>query len=290
MAMKSDFIVSLCETIVGDRYGLASQQRSIIDRCVKMAYGPYLSSRDPKTGKYDQSRLPTLVDFYHLLRQQNGLDAMQLADGLELYIVGSLNIFAHQTNVEYSKRFVVFDIKDVGTTMKPMALLVVLDNIWNRLVAGRKEGRYTWFYIDEMHLLFKVDASAEFLKSLYKRARKYFGIPTGITQNVSDLLEHDVAKTMLYNCEFVQMLSQSAPDRAQLAEHLNISPTQLGFITNSNPGEGLIYDGRVIVPFVNKLPKETKQYMALTTKPSEVREREALAKQQLEAEKEEPVS
>lgn len=280
MAMKSDFIVSLCETVIGDRFGLAPAQRSIIDRCVKEVYKPYLNSRDPETGLYDKSKLPTLKEFYFKLREQNGYDAMQLAEGLEIYCVGSLDIFAHQTNVEYTERFVVYDIKDVGNTMKAMALLVVLDNIWNRIVEGRRLGQYTWFFIDEIYLLFKNEASAEFLKNLYKRARKYYGLPTGITQNVSDLLENDVARTMISNCEYIQMLNQAPIDRAQLAELLNISPTQLGFVTNSNPGEGLIYDGKVIVPFVNKLPKDTKQYMAMTTKPSEVKEREALKQQQ----------
>ena len=274
LAMKSDFIVSLCETVIGDRFGLAPAQRSIIDRCVKEVYKPYINSRDPNTGIYDKAKLPTLIDFYNELRAQSGYEAMQLADSLEIYCTGSLNIFAHQTNVEYSKRFVVFDIKDVGNTMKAMALLVVLDNIWNRMVEGRKQMRYTWFFIDEIYLLFKNEASAEFLKNLYKRARKYYGLPTGITQNVSDLLENDVARTMISNCEYIQMLNQAPIDRAQLAELLNISPTQLGFVTNSNPGEGLIYDGKVIVPFVNKLPKDTKQYMAMTTKPSEIKERD----------------
>lgn len=282
MAVKSDFIVSLCETVVGERYGLAPQQRSIIDRCVRKVYEPYQNSRDPVTGEYDKSKLPTLLDFYEELRGQHGYEAMQLADGLEIYCKGSLNIFAHQTNVEYQKRFVVYDIKDVGATMKSMALLVVLDNIWNRMVEGREQMRYTWFFIDEIYLLFKNEASAEFLKNLYKRARKYYGLPTGITQNVSDLLENEVARTMISNCEYIQMLNQAPIDRAQLAELLNISPTQLGFVTNSNPGEGLIYDGKVIVPFANKLPKDTKQYMAMTTKPSEVKERETL-KQKSEA-------
>lgn len=275
MAIKADFIVSLCETVIGERYGLAPSQRSIIDRCVRKAYEPYLASRDRKTGKYDKNKIPTLRDFYALLRQQSGYEAMQLADSMEIYIEGSQNIFAHQTNVEYSKRFVVYDIKDVGNTMKSMALLVVLDNIWNRMVSGRKEGRYTWFFIDEIYLLFKNEASAEFLKNLYKRARKYYGLPTGITQNVSDLLENDVARTMISNCEYIQMLNQAPIDRAQLAELLNISPAQLEFVTNSSPGQGLIYDGRVIVPFVNKLPKDTKQYMAMTTKPNEVKERDS---------------
>lgn len=274
MAIKSDFIVSLCETAVAGQYGLAPTQRSIIDRCVRKAYEPYLASRNEETGRYDKNKLPTLKDFYTLLRQQSGYDAMQLADGLEIYVTGSLNIFAHRTNVEYHKRFVVFDIKDVGATMKPMAMLVVLDNIWNRIVAGRKECRYTWFFADEIYLLFKTQSSAEFLRNLYKRARKYYGLPTGITQNVDDLLKDDTARTMISNCEYIQMLNQAPLDRVQLAELLNISETQLGFVTNSSPGEGLIYDGRVIVPFVNKLPKDTKMYEAMTTKPDEVRARE----------------
>lgn len=274
MAIKSDFIVSLCETAVADRFGLDPTQRSIIDRCVRKVYEPYLASRDPETGEYDKEKLPTFKDFYFYLRQQSGYYAMQLADMLEIYVTGSLDLFAYRTNVEYHKRFVVFDIKDVGATMKSMALLVVLDNIWNRIVAGRKEGRYTWFFIDEIYLLFKTQSSAEFLRNLYKRARKYYGLPTGITQNVSDLLEDDTARTMISNCEYIQMLNQAPLDRGQLAELLNISDSQLEFVTNSDPGQGLIYNGNVIVPFVNKLPKDTKEYQAMTTRPDEVKARE----------------
>lgn len=276
MAIKSDFIVSLCETAVAGQYGLAPTQRSIIDRCVRKVYKPYLASRNPETGEYDKNKIPTLKDFYSYLRQQSGYDAMQLADSLEIYVTGSLDLFAYRTNVEYHKRFVVFDIKDVGATMKSMALLVVLDNIWNRIVAGRKEGSYTWFFIDEIYLLFKTPSSAEFLRNLYKRARKYYGLPTGITQNVSDLLEDDTARTMISNCEYIQMLNQAPLDRGQLAELLNISDSQLEFVTNSDPGQGLIYNGNVIVPFVNKLPKDTKEYQAMTTKPDEVKIREKL--------------
>lgn len=274
ITIKSDFIVSLCETICGDRYGLNASQRSLIDRCVKKVYEPYLDSLNPQTGEYDKDKLPTLRTFYDVLRNQTGYDALQLADGLEMYVTGSQNIFAFQTNVEYSKRFVVYDIKDIGSTMKGLGLLVVLDNIWNRIVAGREAGKNVWFFIDEIYLLFKNESSAEFLKNLYKRARKYGGIPTGITQNVTDLLENPTARTMISNCEYIQMLNQSAMDRAQLGELLNISPTQLTFITNSSPGHGLIYDGQHIVPFVNKLPKDTKQYVAMTTKLSEVKARE----------------
>lgn len=274
MAIKSDFIASLCETISGDRFGITQVQRSIIDRCVNILYRPYLESRDPETNQYDKSKLPTLVDFYNLLREQRGYDAMQLADGLEMYVTGSFNFFAHRTNVEYTKRFVVYDIKDIGTNMTALGLQVVLDNIWNQVVAGRDEGRYTWFFADEIHLLFKNRSSAIFLRDLYKRARKYGGIPTGITQNVSDLLNNDYVATIISNCEYIMMLSQAAPDRAQLGELFNMSATEMEKITNASPGEGLIYDGYVMVPFSNKLPKNTVMYKAMTTKLDEVKDRE----------------
>ena len=273
ITIKSDFIVSMCETVLGERYGLNPTQRSIIDRCVHNVYKPYLDSF--KDGKFDENKLPTMHEFWDQLRAQKGYDAATLAEGLELYVKGSLNIFAHPTNVEYNKRFVVFDIRDIGSTMKSMGMLVILDNIWNRIMKGRRENKYTWFFADEIYLLFKQNSSAEFLRNLWKRARKFYGIPTGITQNVSDLLENDIARTMISNCEFIQMLNQAPLDRAQLAELLNISDTQLSFITNSSPGEGLIYDGTVIVPFVNKLPKDTAEYEAMTTKPAEIKAREA---------------
>lgn len=282
LSIKSDFIVSLCESIVGERFGLTPTQRSIIDRCVHKVYVPFLESArdvtDPETGEqtkvYNKEKLPTFKDFYGELRQQTGYDALQLADGLEMYVTGSLNVFAHRTNVQYTKRFVVYDIKDIGTNMKGMGLLVVLDNIWNRIVEGRQKGKNVWFFIDEIYLLFKSEASAEFLRQLYKRARKYGGIPTGITQNVSDLLENQTARTMISNSDYIMMLNQAQLDRAPLCELLNISQTQASYISNANPGEGLIYNGEVIVPFVNKVPKNTKQYQAMTTKLSEVKERE----------------
>jgi len=274
MSIKSDFIASICETVAGDRFGLSPGQRSIIDRCVRKVYEPFFASFNEETKEYDKSKLPTLKDFYDLLRVQSGYEAMNLADGLEMYVDGSLNIFAHHTNVEYSKRFVVYDIKDIGQNMKAMGLQVVLDNVWNRIVAGRSEGRNTWFFIDEIYLLFKSQASAEFLRQLYKRARKYGGIPTGITQNVSDLLENDIARTMISNCEYILMLNQAPLDRVQLGEMLNMSSTEMEHITNANPGEGLIYNGSVKVPFINQLPKDSKAYQAMTTRLSEVAERD----------------
>lgn len=281
ISIKSDFIVSLCENVAGGPYGLTASQRSLIDRCVKEVYKPFLNSLDPETGLYDKSKIPTLQEFYQELRMTKGYDANNLADSLEIYVTGSQNVFAFPTNVEYSKRFVVYDIKDIGSTMKSMGLLVVLDNIWNRIVEGRKEGKNVWFYIDEIYLLFKTPSSAEFLRNLYKRARKYGGIPTGITQNVSDLLENDTARTMISNSECIIMLNQAGPDRIALMNLLNISETLVGYVTNSSPGHGLLYDGVHIIPFVNELPRNTKQYWAMTTKLSEVAEREKQKEQSL---------
>lgn len=283
ITMKADFICSICETIMGERYGLTPGQLSLIDRCVKRVYQPYLDSMDRNTGLYDKNKLPTLKTFYDELRNEIGFDAKNLADAMEIYVTGSQNLFAFHTNVEYTKRFVVYDISKIGNSMKSLGLLVVLDNIWNRIVTCRGTDKYLWFYIDEIYLLFKNESSAEFLRNLYKRARKYNGIPTGITQNITDLLENPTARSMVANSEFIQMLSQSLQDRSLLGELLNISPTQMSYITNSSPGHGLLYDGIHLVPFINKLPRDTLLYEAMTTKPSEVKERENRKKAEEEA-------
>lgn len=269
IAIKSDFIASFCDAIGGDRSGISPAQRSIIDRCLKKAYEPYLNSYDPETRTYDPEKMPTLVEFFNIVKMQQGFDAAQLRDMLELYVVGSQNIFAHRTNVDYKGRFVVFDIRDTGSTLKNVALLVVLDYVWNQIVAGRKRGQYTWFFVDEIYLLFKQQSSAEFLKNLYKRARKYYGIPTGITQNVSDLLRDETARTMIANSEYLELLDQKSEDRLILQELLKMSDAELSFITNSSPGEGIIFNGVSCIPFVNHLDRDTKQYKAMTTKPGE---------------------
>lgn len=270
ITLKSDFLISFCETAFGDRYGLTATQKSILDRCCRSCYEPFLSTYDPKTNTYDNSKIPTLLDFQEKLDGMSGYDAMQLATSLEIYTRGSLNIFAHKTDVAYNNRFVVYDIKDIGSTLTSVGMLVILDNIWNRIMENRRRGKNTWFYIDEIYLLFKNTTSANFLRELYKRARKYGGYPRGITQNVSDVLENDIARTMISNCEFIVMLNQAPLDRANLAELLNISPTQLSHITNAPPGKGLIYTGSSIIPFENQIPKDTTLYRSMTTKLSEL--------------------
>lgn len=272
ITLKSDFIISLCETIMNDRYGLSAQQKSIIDKCVRLIYEPFMASGTSNNGIYDKSKLPTLLNLQEALDNLSGFEASNLATSLELYTRGSLSVFAKPTNVEYENRFVVYDIKDIGSSLKSVAMLTVLDNVWNRIIENKKKGRNTWFYVDEIYLLFKTETSANFLRELWKRARKWGGVPTGITQNVADLLGNDTARTMISNCEFIQMLNQAPLDRNDLSELLNISSTQLSYITNSQPGEGLIYTGSAIIPFVDKFPKNTKMYNAMTSKMEEIKE------------------
>lgn len=270
IALKSDFVISLCEIIMKNtRTGLTAQQESIIDKCVGMIYEPFMES-GAATGVYDKSLLPTLLDLQSCLEEQSGYEASELASALERYTRGSANIFAHHTNVEINSRFVVYDIKDIGASLRSVGMLTVLDNVWNRIIENAKNKRNTWFYVDEIYLLFKTENSANFLRELWKRARKWGGIPTGITQNVADLLGNDTARTMISNCEFIQMLNQAPLDRNDLAVLLNISPTQLSYITNSQPGEGLIYTGSSIIPFMDRFPKNTKMYWAMTSKMEEV--------------------
>lgn len=273
ITLKSDFIGSLCETIIGGRYGLSPIQKSVIDRCVRQVYQPYMEHMKRLADKSitcDKSAMPTLDDFYELLLVQPEPEAQNIALALELYCRGSLDTFAHKTNVRTNSRFVVYDIKDIGTGMKEMGLQVCLNDIWNKIIENKKKGRRTWFYIDEFYLLTQTESSARFLQQIWKRARKWGGVPTGITQNVEDLLASKEARGIINNCDFVLMLNQSPLDRVELCHMLNISPTQASYITNADAGQGLIYTGKFIVPFIDKFPGGNSLYRAMTTKPDEV--------------------
>ena len=272
ITLKSDFIGSLCETVIGGKYGLSPVQKSVIDRCVRLVYQPYLKHMISlgSTQTCDKAAMPTLDDFYQLLLKQPEPEAHSLALALELYCRGSLDTFAHKTNVNTSSRFIIYDIKDIGSGMKEMGLQVCLNDIWNKIIANKKLGKRTWFYIDEFYLLTQTDSSARFLQQVYKRARKWAGIPTGITQNVEDLLASKEARGIINNCDFIYMLNQSPLDRAELAAMLNMSPAQVSYITNSDAGQGLLYTGKHIVPFIDKFPTNNSLYKAMTTKPDEV--------------------
>ncbi|GAK43405.1 hypothetical protein TCA2_5902 [Paenibacillus sp. TCA20] len=269
LMLKSDFVLSLCEVIVGGRYGLTPKEKSIIDRCLKLTYHKYLQT-------FSKDDIPTLIDFYEQLKQQEDPEAIEIATALELYVKGNLSVFANKTNINIDNRLVCFDIKDLGKQLKTMGMLIVLDQIWNRITLNRGKGKRTWIYIDEIYLLFANEYSAAFLYELYKRARKWGGIPTGITQNVEDLLKSDLARTMLSNSMFLMMLNQAKSDRRELATLLDISETQLSYVTNADSGQGLMFigngEGKGIVPFHDEFPRDTKLYKMMTTKVDEVRE------------------
>lgn len=272
VTLKSDYIGSICETVIGGKYGLMPIQKTVIDRCVRQLYQPYLAklAREKSGTTCDKTIMPTMNDFYQLLLSQPEDEAQQIALALELYCLGSLDTFAHRTNVNSDARFVVYDIKDIGTGMKELGLQVCLNDIWNKIIENHSKGKRTWFYMDEFYLLTQHDSSAKFLQQVYKRARKWGGIPTGITQDVEDLLSSREARVILNNCDFVMMLKQSPLSRAELSEMYGISPSQQVHITNSDKGQGLLYTGKTIIPLIDKFPSNNSLYKAMTTSPDEV--------------------
>lgn len=259
--LKSEFILSLCEQLIGSS-NLGAKQKSIIDRCTASVYRYY------QQGNY-QGTPPTLQDFREELLKQNEPEAKEIALAIELFTDGSLNTFAKQTNVDTNNRLICYDILDLGKQLLPIGMLVVLDSILNRITANRARGRNTYIFIDEIYLLFQYEYSANFLFTLWKRVRKYGAYATGITQNVDDLLQSHTARTMLANSEFIVMLNQASTDRLELAKLLNISDLQMSYITNVGAGQGLIKVGSSLVPFVNKFPRNTELYKLMTTKPGE---------------------
>ena len=262
VVLKSEFLLSLCEQLMGDRL-LSAKEKSIIDRCTASVYHSYIK------GGY-QGKAPTLQDFHAELLRQSEPEARDVALAIELFTEGSLNTFAKPTNVDTDARILCYDIRDLGKQLLPVGMLVVLDSIFNRVIRNRQRGRNTWVYVDEIYILFQHEYSANFLFTLWKRVRKYGACCTGITQNLDDLLQSHTARTMLANSEFLVMLNQAATDRTELAQLLNISDNQLSFITNVDSGRGLIKCGSTIVPFVNSFPKNTRLYKLMTTKPSEM--------------------
>ena len=259
--LKSEFIMSLCEQLIGGN-NLGAVQKSIIDRCTASVYRTY--QQNNYTGE-----VPTLQDFRAELLKQSEPEAQEIALAIELFTNGSLNTFAKKTNVNTNNRLICYDILDLGKQLMPIGMLVVLDSILNRITQNRAKGKNTFIFIDEIYLLFQHEYSANFLFTLWKRVRKYGAYATGITQNVDDLLQSHTARTMLANSEFIVMLNQASTDRLELAKLLNISDTQLSYITNVDAGHGLIKVGSSLVPFANKFPKNTKLYKLMTTKPGE---------------------
>ena len=266
LLMKADFIMSFCELILSaSQGGLKPIEKSVIDRCIPKVYREYL--KDPRP-----ERMPVLGDLYQCLRSQEEGQALELATALELYVSGSLSYLNHQTNVNINNRVVCYDISALGQNLKKPGMLTVQNNIWQRTTINRYAGKTTRIYLDEFHLLLKEPQTAAYTAEIYKRFRKWNGIPTALTQNVKDLLDSPEIENILENSDFILMLNQAASDRNILAQRLGISPQELTHITNSGAGEGLLFFGDKIIPFIDKFPTDTKLYQVMTTKPADLAE------------------
>ena len=263
LSLKVDFILSFCDIVVGSKEGLKPVEKTIIDRCVRMVYRDYLADPRPEN-------MPILQDLYECLRAQDEKEAQFLATALEIYVTGSLNVFNHRTNVDIANRVVCYDIKELGKQLKQLGMLVVQDQVWNRVTRNREAGKITRYYVDEFHLLLRGELAAWSVE-IWKRFRKWGGVPTGVTQNVKDLLASPEVENILENSDYICMLNQAPGDRQILAQKLNISPHQLSYVTQANEGEGLLFYGNVIVPFVDRFPKDTEMYRMMTTKPNEIK-------------------
>ena len=267
LGFKSDFILSLCELIMGSRNGIEAEEKSVIDRCLPLVYQQYFEAPVPEN-------MPVLGDLYECLRRQKEVQAQRIATALEIYVNGSLKVFNHRTNVELNNRIVCFDIKDLGKQLKKLGMLIVQDQVWNRVTVNRAAHKSTRYYIDEFHLLLKEEQTAAYSVEIWKRFRKWGGIPTGITQNIKDLLASREIENIFENSDFIYMLNQASGDRQILAKQLNISPHQLSYVTNSGEGEGLIFYGSTIIPFKDKFDKSLRLYSLMTTKVSDLEEQE----------------
>ncbi len=263
VALKSDFILSLCELVVGGKEGLQPIEKTVIDRCVHQIYQRYFEDPRPEN-------MPLLEDLYQALLEQDEKEARHVATALEIYVKGSLNLFNHRTNVDINNRFVCYDIKELGKQLKKLGMLIVQDAVWGRVTKNRDARKTTRYFIDEFHLLLKEEQTASYSVEIWKRFRKWGGCPTGITQNVKDLLASREVANIFENSDFIIMLNQAAGDRQILANQLNISTHQLSYVTHSGEGEGLLFYGNVILPFVDHFPTDLELYRIMTTKLSDL--------------------
>jgi hypothetical protein len=268
-AQKVDYVISIVERMLGGKTELNGYAKSIIDNTLQELYAPYIEQLEKRGKTIDIDICPTLKDFYYALTERKEAEARNLASSIRMYCDGTLDLFSYHTNVDTNSRFIVYDISHIGTNLQELGMQICLNDIWNRMITNKKRSVRTWFYIDEMHLLLKQPSSASYLQMVWKRARKWMGTPTGITQNVEDLLNSTEGNTILSTSDFALMLSQSPLDRAALAAIYNISDEQQEYFTNVGSGEGLIYTSRTIVPFENRFPNDTELYKILSTKPTD---------------------
>ena len=280
LTKKSDYIMSIVERMISvgsneNTTSITPQQKTLVDQCVRAAYKDYLEH------DFDPAYMPTLMDFQAELdkRKEESKDNADVADGVAYYTRGSMNVFSHPTNVHIENRLVVFNVRDLGQALRQIGLIIVFDFIWNRMVENKGKKIRTYCYCDEIHTMFKSYYSADYLNQLYKRGRKYGLVITGITQDVEDLLRSDKAKGMISNSDFIMMLNQSSENLKQLAKMLNISETQMGFVTGADAGSGLLFAEKVIVPFVDRFPEDSYLYKLMSTKFDEDLSKEEIQRQ-----------
>lgn len=265
LPLKCDFIVSMVRQMVGS---VSSMEETLIDRVAAEIYQPFLASGDP-------ADMPVLTDLYAGLKRQPESQAAALATTIERYVTGTMSVFNHRTNVDMDSRLIVFDTKELGSNLAPLSLLILLDQAWNTITQGRASGHNTWFYVDELQLIMDNPQACAYFDTLYSRSRKWFAIPTGITQNVTRLLANPNMRLMVQNSDFLMILGQSFQDAQALAEALSLSDTQFRQIRSAGVGEGLLVAERKVIPYRNIIPKEikgkpTKIYRLMTTKPQDI--------------------
>lgn len=276
IAIKTDLICGMLETMLGENAKLTPTQRAIVVTSVQQIYKPYLAHlaempplSNGKRITIDRDYCPTMQNLFDNFMSQPQPEAQNLAIIMQPYITGTFDTFAHRTNVDLSNRFVVYDIKDIGSNLQELALKACTNDIWMRIMENRRVNKWTWFYIDEFHMLLSNDSTSKFMRMLWKRCRKYQGVLTGITQNVEDLLNSPAARSIINGSSFVYMLNQARMDRDMLAELIGLSDNDLEYITNADSGCGLIYTGKQTIPFTNRFPEDTELYKILSTKPKE---------------------
>ena len=262
--VKSDFIQSLCETAIGGRFGLSQIEKSLIGRCATRLYTDHVRELQATGKDMNPKTAPTMVDFYNLLMTQPEPEAANIALALERFVSGSDDLFSHHSNIDVKNRFVVYDIKDIGSGLKELGLQIAFDAIWNKMIENRAKGKRTWIYIDEFYLLMSKETSAEYISTIWKRARKWNGVPTAITQNVEDMLKSEQARTVINNSQFVTLLQQSPVNKKQLSNLLGLTIEEQKYISTSKPGMGLLKIGE------DDFPKDTHLYKIMTTKPDEL--------------------
>lgn len=274
LAQKVDYIICIIERMLGGKSELSGYAKSFIDATLQDLYRPYIADLESRGVTIDTDTCPTLKDLYDMLSKRKEPEARNLAASIRTYCDGTLDLFAHHTNIDVNAKMVTYDTSHIGTNLKELGMQICLNDIWNRMIANKKKKIRTYFYIDEAHLFLRMPSSAEYIAMVWKRARKWMGTPTFITQNVEDMLRSAEGNTILSTSDFAVMLSQSPLDRAALSELFHISPEQQEFFTHTGCGEGLIYTAKAIVPFENHFPENTELYKILSTKPADA---EALA-------------